>query len=205
MTDVALPPPPAAVAPPPAPAVARPRLNLDPATRRQSFIVAGVIAALFFGSQILNEALPSGGNEVRPGSPIPIGQKARITPLEGWLPSARDNGGVRLEKGVVVLDLSAETIGQDAGDLARAYLEQVLQRAATQLTTTDVETATTANGSAARFSYQGIFGGSAFEGEVTTVFAGGQGVIADAWTVQGSLTTLLGEVHQMLETIEVTP
>ena len=211
MTEVVLPPPPAvappAVAPPaaapPAPAAAarRPSLNLDPATRRQTIIVAGLIAALFFGSQILNEALPS--RQARPGNPIAIGQRAQITPFEGWVTSEPQSGVVRLAKGVVVLDLSAQTVGQNAGDLATAYLEQVLRPGATQLTATDIETVRTANGSAARFSYQGIFGDNTIEGEVTTFFAGGQGVIADAWSPQGRLQQALSEVHAMLETIQV--
>lgn len=221
MTDAALPPPaaaspgvipPAAATPPPAPppaapgapAVARPRLNLDPATLRQTLIVAGVIAGLFFGSQILNEALPSGGqDQVKPGNPIAIGPNAQVTPLEGWVSSPHQSGsGIVLEKGVVALDLYPETFGQNAGDLAAAYLD-VLKKQATQLTASNTETASSTNGSAARFTYQGIFGDNAIEGEVTAIVVGGQAVIADAWSRQGSLSQALGEVHQMIQTIEV--
>lgn len=212
MTDFALPPPamappPPAVTPPPVPpppsAVARLAGGLDPATRRQSIIVAGVLAAFFFGSQILNEALPAGGGQVRPGTPVAIGGGAEITPLEGWVARDHENGfGIVLEKGTVVLDLYPETVGQNAGDLAAAYLD-VLKAQATQLTASDMESATGATGSAARFTYEGIFGDNAIEGEVTALFTNGQGVIADAWAPQGRLSQALDEVRQMIQTIEV--
>ncbi len=206
MTEAVLPPPPA-VAPPPAPppsAVARLAGGLDPATRRQALIVAGVLAASFFGSQILNEALPAaGGGQVRPGTPIAIGEGIEITPLEGWIASDHDNGfGIVLEKGTVALDLYPETVGQNAGELANAYLD-VLEAQATQLTASDMESATGATGSAARFTYEGIFGDNAVEGEVTAVFASGQGIVADAWSPQGRLSQALDEVHHMIQTIEV--
>lgn len=223
MTEAALPPtaaapdpPPAvapaavtppAVAPPPVPA-ARSRLGgLDSATRRQTFIVAAVIAGLFYGTQILNEAIPaSAKDQAAAGEAVVIGDGARLTPLDGWVASPHDSGtGIRLEKGVVAIDVYPETAGGTAGALVEVYLEQVLKADATQLTTTDTQTATTTNGSAARFSYQGMFSGvdTALEGEVTAVFVGGQGVIADAWSHQGDLASLLDEVHAMLETIEV--
>lgn len=187
-------------------AVAR-RPALDPATRRQTFVVAAVIAVLFWGSQILNEALPaSAQGQVAPGEAAEIGDGAWITPLAGWALSPHDQGaGIRLEKGVVVVDLFPETFGGSAGALAQGYLDQVLKPGATQLTVTDIEVASTAMGTAARFSYQGIFDGVdvPIEGEVTALFIGRQGVVADAWSRQGDLGGLLGEVHAMLETIEV--
>lgn len=212
MTEFALPPPPATAPPPPAvapppvappSAVARLAGGLDPATRRQTIIVAGVLAAFFFGSQILNEVLPPGQGQVRPGTPIAIGEGVEITPIEGWVARDHDNGfGIVLEKGTVVLDLYPETVGQNAGDLAAAYLD-VLKQQATQLTASDTETATGATGSAARFTYEGIFGDNALEGEVTAIFTSGQGIVADAWAPQGRLSQAMDEVHQMIETIEV--
>jgi hypothetical protein len=183
--------------------------SLDPATRRPTFLVAAIMAGLFFGSQIVNEALPTGGtDQALPGNPIPIGAHAQITPVDGWVASPHTDGsGIRLEKGVVVVDLFPETFGQSAGDLAAAYRDEVLVAGATQLNATDIETTTVANGSAARFLYQGIFpeADSAIEGEVTAVFVAGQGIVSDAWSRQGSLGQLLGEVHLMLGTLEVQP
>jgi hypothetical protein len=166
---------------------------------------------LFFGTQVLDEALPAaaspGAIQTSPGDPISIGTGWQITPLTGWEASAHDSGsGIRLEKGVVVVDLSVESF-DSAGDLAAAYRDQVLKADATQLTVTDIETATAAGGSAARFAYQGIFPESdgSIEGEVTAVVAGRSGVVADAWALQGDLGGSLAEVHQMLDTIETAP
>lgn len=210
MTDAALPPPPPAALPPPAampppaPVVARPRLNLDQATLRQTLIVAGVIAGLFFGSSILNEALPSvGGSQGRAGNAVAIGPNAQITPLEGWAASPHPNGsGIVLEKGVVAVDLYPDASGQNAGDLAAAFRD-FIKGAATQATTSDVKTASETNSSAASFTYQGIFGDNTLEGEVLVIVRGGQAVIADAWAPQGKLGQALGEVHEMIKSIEV--
>lgn len=205
--------PDAAAAPAPPPAVALPapeavarRPGLDPATLRQTFLVAAVLAALFFGTQVLNEALPAVATTVTPGDAIDIGGGARITTLDGWVVTAHENSaGIRLEKGVVVIDLYPETVGGNAGALAQAYLDEVLKPGATQLTTTELDVATGDNGTAARFNYQGLFEGVEvpIEGEVTAVFIGKQGIVADAWSRQGDLGSLLGEVHAMLESIEV--
>jgi hypothetical protein len=186
-----VPPPPASAATP-----AR-RSGLDPATRRQTVIVAAVIAALFYGSQVVNEALPAnaqGQVPVAPGEPAAISADARITPFLGWVVTPHDGGnGIRLEKGIVAIDLFSETFGSSAGDLAGAYLDDVLRPDATQLTTSATEVVTTETGTAARFAYQGIFQGVdvPIEGEVTAIFAKGRGVIADAWSRQGDLGDVL--------------
>jgi hypothetical protein len=201
------PPAPTAAATQPTPAR---RPGLDPATRRQTFIVSVVIAALFYGTSVLNEALPANaadqGTVAVAGEPLTIGDGVRITPVDGWVSSPHDNGvGIRLEKGVVVVDLYPETLGGNAAALADAYLEDILKADATQLTTTEPEVVTGPDGTAARFAYQGIFEGVdvPFEGEVTAIFIGSQGVVADAWSSQGDLGGLLAEVHAMLDTIEV--
>lgn len=202
-----VPPHPGTVTAPVAPAVAR-RPGLDPATRRQTGIVAVVLAAMYFGSQLLNAALPGAAAtdiQVQPGNPVQIGDGWQITPGDGWVASRHDSGnGIRLEKGVVVIDLFADSF-DSATDLANAYLEQSLKAGATQITASDVETASAAGGSAARFTYQGLFpeASVAIEGEVTAIVTGGTGVIADAWSPQGDLGQLLGEIHQMLDTIAV--
>jgi hypothetical protein len=195
--------------PPPAHVATIRRPGLDPATRRQTVIVAAVIAALFYGSQILNEAIPAnaqGQVAVAPGEPVAISADAQITPLDGWIATPHESGtGIRLEKGIVAIDLFSETFGSNAGDLASAYLEEILQPDATQLTTSETQVVTTETGTAARFLYQGIFKGVdvPIEGEVTALFAGGHGVIADAWSRQGDLGDMLEEIHAMLGTIEV--
>jgi hypothetical protein len=206
LTPPAPAPPPPAAAPQPAHRVGG---AFDPATRRQTLIVAAVLAAMFFGTQVLDEALPAaaapGEIATAAGDSVPIGYGWQITPLEGWVASTHDSGsGIRLEQGVVVVDLFPES-SDSAGQLARDYLDQALQAYASQLTTSDIETATEPGGSAARFSYQGIFqeADGAVEGEVTAIVAGANGVVADAWSDQGDLGNALGEIHEMLGSIEV--
>ena len=172
-------------------------------------IIAIIIAALFYGTQILNEALPAVASEVpvSASGAVDIGQGARITPVAGWAASAHDSGnGIRLEKGIVAVDLFVETFGSSAQELAEGYRDQVLAVDTTQFTATEVEVVATGNGtSGARFRYQGVFTGVdvAVEGEVTVLFANGVGVVADAWTRLGDLDAALGEVHAMVATIEL--
>jgi hypothetical protein len=181
---------------------------MDPATFRQTFLVAAILAAMFFGSSVLNEAIPAVATTVIPGAPIDVGDGVRIATLDGWVATAHENsGGIRLEKGVVVIDLYPETLGGTATALAQAYLDDILKPDTTQLTATDIESATGEAGTAARFAYQGLFEGVdvAIEGEVTAIFIGSQGVIADAWSRQGELGGLLGEVHEILDSVQVVP
>jgi hypothetical protein len=182
--------------------------GLDPGTRRQTLIVAAILAAMFFGTQVLDEALPAAASPgeiaTAPGDAVPIGSGWRITPLDGWVASRHDDGdGIRLEKGVVVIDLYAEPT-DSASLLAQDYLDQALKANATQLTASDIGTTAESGGSAVRFTYQGIFpeADGAIEGEVTAIVAGSSGVVADAWSDQGDLGDALGEIHQMLRTIE---
>jgi hypothetical protein len=182
--------------------------GLDPTTRRPTLVVAALIAGLFFGSQILNEAIPAnaGGNGGGdPGTPVAIGDVSRITPLAGWSVGRLDGGGLRLEKGFVVVDLFESSFSGTAGDLARGYVEEVLRPAATQLSATEPQVATGEGGSAARLTYSGIFTGAdgTIEGEVTVFVPSGGAVVADAWSPLGQLAPLLPEVHDMLNTIEV--
>ena len=184
---------------------------MEGSTRRQTLIVAAVIALLFYGSKVLNEALPAAAVEqASPGTPIEIGDGASLTPLDGWSATAHDNGvpGIRLEKGIVAIDLYPESFGSTAAELATGYLDEILRPDSSQLTASDVEVLTSSRGTAgARFRYQGVFTGVdvPIEGEVTALFEGGVGVIADAWTRQGDLAELLGEVRAMVDSIQVAP
>lgn len=205
---------PVAVAPDtiPLPQAPAPRRSfLDAASVRPTVIVAVIIAALFYGTQILNEALPAAASEVpvSAGGSVEIGNGATITPLAGWAASAHDGGdGIRLEKGIVAIDLFAETFGSSAVDLAESYRDQVLEADTTQFTATTIDTFTSSGGTpGAVFRYQGVFTGIdvPIEGEVVVLFDTGLGVVADAWTRQGDLDDALGEIHAMDDSIEVRP
>ncbi|HET7181801.1 MAG TPA: hypothetical protein VFI15_06170 [Candidatus Limnocylindrales bacterium] len=204
--------PPADVSPPAPPAAAAPaprRSFVDPASIRPTAIIAIVIAALFYGTQILNEALPAAASEVpvSAAGTVAIGDGPVITPIDGWVASPHDSReGIRLEKGIVVVDLFSETFGEDAADLAAAYRDEVLASDTTQFTATPIQAFTSSSGTpGARFRYQGVFTGVdvAIEGEVTVLFDDGLGVVADAWTRQGDLDEALGEIHDMLQSIEL--
>ena len=174
-------------------------------------IIAIIIAALFYGTQILNEALPAVASEVpvSAGGVVEIGGGSTITPVAGWSASAHDSGnGIRLEKGIVVLDLFTETFGSSARELAEGYRDQVLAVDTTQFTATTIEPFTSALGTpGAAFRYQGVFTGVdvAIEGEVIVLFDAGLGVVADAWTRQGDLDDAVDEIQAMAETIRVRP
>jgi hypothetical protein len=175
-------------------------------TRRPTLIVAAIIAALFFGSPIVNEAIPGTVGEVEAGAPIPVGTSSSITPTSGWTASELNGGGTRLEKGAVVLDLF-EVRAANGRELAQAYLDEALIAQSTELTTSAMEMADGAGSSAARFTYQGLFIGAegAIEGEVTAIVStdAGLGVVADAWSPRGRLVDLLEEARAMIESIEV--
>lgn len=184
---------------------------LDERSVRPTLVVAIIIAALFYGTRILNEALPVAASEVpvSASGSVVIGQGATITPVAGWSASAHEGGdAIRLEKGIVVVDLFVESFGSSVVELAAAYRDEVLATDATQFTATQIEPFTASNGTrGARFRYQGLFTGVdvAIEGEVAVLLDDGLGVVADAWTRQGDLDEALGEIHGMIESIELRP
>jgi len=184
------------------------RTRLDPATTRPTFIVAAVIALLFFGSQILNEAIPPALAGAVPGEPVQVAAGVQLTPSDGWIATEHeDDDGIRLEKGVVAIDVFAFGFDGGARELARLYLDEGLRPFASQLNAAPTEIVAGPSGPAARFAYQGLFSGAngAIEGEVTAIVAGGTGVLLDGWGPQGSVEGLLGEVHEMIATVTVEP
>jgi hypothetical protein len=203
----AAPPPTASPAPPVVGGTPASPRGLDPATRLQTILVGAVIAALFFGSQLLNEALPSNTGDVAAGDTVAIGEAATFTAVEGWIRSDLESGGVRLEKGVVVLDLFPVSQATNASELAQAYLDEVLVGSSSELTSSDIEVATEGAVTGARFRYQGIFTGAEgpIEGEVTAIVRAGIGVVADAWSPQAGLDSLIAEARQIVATIEIRP
>ena len=128
--------------------------------------------------------------------------------LPGWqqLEAGGALQGVRLQKGSVVVDFRVTQFTGDQVALLTAYVEQILKPDAQQLNVNGVTVVPVNGKNAARATYLGLFNGvtGAVEGELTTlVSAGGTGVIVDAWGAQGSLTPALGEVHAMINTLEV--
>ena len=192
--------------------------RLDPQGKRPTLIVAGVLAALVIGTQVVNGFIPI-PNQVpgvpsNPGGPnvgarpVDIGLGARIYVLPGWqqLEAGGALQGVRLQKGSVVVDFRVTQFTGDHVALLTAYVNQILQPDAQQLNVNGVTVVPLNGKTGARATYLGLFNGvtGAVEGELTTVVsAGGTGVIVDNWGAQGSLSTGLDEVHAMINTLEV--
>jgi hypothetical protein len=190
------------------PAVARGWWSkLDPETRRPTMAVAAIIAVLVLGTQVVNDAIPTpAGADQATGATVEVGPGVQITRLSGWVVKAhKDAPGIRLQKGGVFIDLYPETFAGDSVALANAYLTDVLEPDATDVSASGVEVVDIRAGPAARFTYVGIFTGASgtIEGEVTAL-PGSPAVIVDAWGAEGALGDLLGEVRAMLETIAVT-
>ena len=192
--------------------------RLDPQGKRPTLIVAGVLVALVLGTQIVNAFIPIPnqvpGGPSNPGGPavgarpVDIGLGARVYALPGWqqLEAGGALQGVRLQKGSVVVDFRVTQFTGDQVALLTAYVDQILKPDAQQLNVNGVTVVPVNGKNAARATYLGLFNGvtGAVEGELTTlVSAGGTGVIVDAWGAQGSLTPALGEVHAMVNTLEV--
>jgi hypothetical protein len=132
----------------------------------------------------------------------------RMYGFAGWeqLEPGGSLPGIRLQNGSVVLDVRVTEFPGDHLGLLTAYVNQVLQPDAQQLTVGQVNVVASNGRTAARAAYVGLFNGvtGSVEGELTTfIFPNGVGVIVDAWGAQGSLSEALGEIHAMIDTIEV--
>ncbi|MBM4409443.1 MAG: hypothetical protein FJ038_12805 [Chloroflexi bacterium] len=132
----------------------------------------------------------------------------RVFVLSGWqqLEAGGALTGIRLQKGSVVMDVRVTEFGGDHTALLAAYVNQILQPDAQNVNVGTVTVVPVNGRTAARASYLGLFNGvtGAVEGELTTfVFPNGVGVIVDAWGAQGTLASGLGDVHTMIDTIEV--
>jgi hypothetical protein len=129
-------------------------------------------------------------------------------PLEsGWVPQEVPDSNilVRLTKGSVAIDIfSASIQGQaDAATVYNFYLQSI-QSAATGFGASQPNLIQVGNGiPAARGTYQGVFGQTQVEGQVTTIVVGATGFIFDTWANGGALTTLLPEAQRMIDNLQV--
>jgi hypothetical protein len=145
-------------------------------------------------------------------TPLPPGSSLTIGPLRmplesGWVPQEvpSSNVIVRLVKGGVAIDVIGATIqGQaDAAAVYNAFMNNLAQ-VATGFGASQPNAITIGNGiPAARGSYQGVFGDSQVEGEVTTIALGADGFIFDVWADTGALRPLLPEAQRMIDNLQV--
>jgi hypothetical protein len=186
--------------------------RLDPTGWRPTLIVAGILAAIVFGTMILNAAIPAprpGGPDpgpVQPGGGVPVGGGVVVHPVAGWSVVQQGEGRVVLQKGAVAFDVRTARGAGDPTALLNAYVEQALRPDATQLGVTPPEVVPVAAGTpGARATYVGTFRSVSgpLEGQLTTVVLRGSPLIFDAYAPPGQLQSGLGEVAQMIQTIQV--
>jgi hypothetical protein len=173
-----------------------PRHRLAPA-----ILIVAVLAVTVFGGYVVAAALSE-----PIGRPLDVGGVVRVPALSGWEFAGRSStGGIpagRLTRGSGNLDVLAARWSGSAADLAGAYAARVLGPGALRLSTSqELRPVSVAGGLAGvRFSYVGVFdrGGTPIEGEVTAAVSGnGAGVLFDAWSPEGLLQYVRGDVEAM--------
>jgi hypothetical protein len=143
------------------------------------------------------------------GPPVEVAGTARVTPLSGWELAERfdDPPGARLTRGGANLDVFVFSFGGTRDELLRAYVTEVLDPDAEQLSFSQVETVELASGlGGSRLFYVGTSGDvqAPIEGAVTAVVpAPGVGLVFDGWTSFGLLQYALDDLETMIERAEV--
>ncbi len=190
--------------------------RLDPTGWRPTLIVAGVMVALVFGSLFLNALIPvsarpgpgggPGPGPVTPGRGVELGNGVFIHPPTGWIAESGGAGQIRLQQGLVVVDVRLESGFQgDAAGMVDAFVRG-MQQQASQFTSTPVQIVQLAAGApGARAAYSGIFPGiqNALEGQVTGVILQGRPLLFDAYAPQGQLASAASEITTLINTVEV--
>jgi len=161
-------------------------------------------------------ALPVDPTPAVPSQPTPVpgqpgGRTIEIGPLRvvlpaGWQAGQTQDGGFRMTKGAVFIDLQTLTLQQagDASALCAAFLQQVLAPNATGFASSQPVPIPINNATAARANYTGAWANvGEVEGQVTAVVVGQQAFFFDAWGQAGQLRTLLPEVELMFQTMQV--
>jgi len=193
--------------------------TLDPRGIRPTLIVAGIITALVLGTQLLNGVIATPGprfgpnpgvsGPTAPGSPIDVNAHLRFRVAAGWQPQQQftdDLPGVLLQKGNAYLEARA-TRGASGVQLS-AFLAKLTTIISGQLSGYQATqpSPTSINGlGGLRIDYAGLnTNGVVQEGEITVVMTpDGTAFMAHAFGQQGSVSPLLGEVRDMMSTLEV--
>ncbi len=150
------------------------------------------------------------GQESGPGEPVMVTDSVTVTPPEGWSVTQRytDPPGVRLTGGMGNLLVVVPPNDFTPEELLEAYVDEVLEPEATQLTVSSKRKELTLSyGEAVRTSYVGQFEGVAasIEGELTAVVSpGGTPVMYDGWSSQGQYVSARDDVRQTVAGAEVS-
>lgn len=172
-------------------------------TRRALFAtiaIGGAIAAVVLGGYAIGGALMGPA-----GPPVDVAGVLRVQPLSGWELAGRfeEPPRVRLTRGSGNLDVVAVPYEGPALDLAREYVDAVLEPEARQLSVSrEVQPVTLESGlPGVRVAYVGLFGKAQgpIEGEVTAVVSpAGVGAVFDAWGPEGVLRYVVDDVRTMI-------
>jgi hypothetical protein len=150
------------------------------------------------------------GQESPPGEPVAVTDTVTVTPPEGWSVTQRytDPPGVRLTGGMGNLLVVVPANEFTPEELLQAYVDEVLEPEATQLTVSTKRKALSLSyGEGVRTSYVGQFEGVAatIEGELTAVVSpGGTPVMFDGWSSQGQYAAVRADVRQAVAGAEVS-
>ena len=209
---------PAAAAAPPTPTIAvgaqaRQLLSgLDPTGWRPTLTILGVILAMVVGSTLFNAIIPTpqstgpGGQPLPPGSTLDAGP-LRIPLAAGWqIVPPRANVLASIGKGSVQIDLVSVTITGATPTAANVYAGYmgIIGQGTPGFGSTQASSIGIGPGiPAARGTYQGLFGQSQLEGDVTAFVTGTDGWVWDVYGAQGTLGTLLGEARQMIGNVQI--
>ena len=186
-------------------------LGLDSGGWRGTIVFAAALATLVFGTQAINAAIPArGANDGGQDTGVAVSDRVTIHPASGWTVGGRftDMPGLQFQKGDVAFDVRVTTFTDGgAGKLLASYLKQFIVPQATQLDiTTTKETTVGRQYRAYRATYVALFKelSGPTDGQVTgLVFKDGLAIVFDAWAPQGSLTNALGDVQDMIDTVEI--
>jgi hypothetical protein len=148
------------------------------------------------------------------GPPVTVSGVLRVSALSGWALSERfpdppGPAGVRLTRGSGNLDVVEVPFAGDALQLARWYVDRILEPTADRLSVSPEVTRVRLRSGleAARIHYVGLFGRGEVpvEGEITAVVsASSVGAVFDAWAPQGLLQFVVGDTRAMAESAEVS-
>jgi hypothetical protein len=176
-------------------------------------VVLLIILFVTFGGFLLAGKPGLAGEEItgggEPGPPVTVVEGVTIHPAPGWSLTDRltEPQGVRLISGTGNLLVLVSPVGGGPEGQLLAYIEQVLEPEATQLSVTPVQPITIPSGNvAAVASYVGAFQGasSPLEGEVVAVVgASGTAVVFDGWAQEGQFGAARDDVRAMVAGAEV--
>jgi hypothetical protein len=193
--------------------------GLDPTGWRPTLIVAGILAALVLGTQLINAAIPVPGSRPLPGqstgpsvpgAPVVVAGDVRFVLVSGWQITQRyadQLPGVGVQKGDVRMEIRA-TVAPSSGS-ANDLLQQfraILARQLAAFQSTPPSPVSTNGMNGLGVQYQGTNRNGNVQEGVMYVFISpsGTGILAHAGGQRGSIEPLLEEIQAMVGSLEAS-